>query len=763
MQAAISSCNNYLPMWKKQVGCPVWVLLPPSMRKIIVAILILSLPSALALVAYRLFRTRSVPTDRAAVGRVSSMSGSGAPGTQDGRLQEASFSDPFGVGLDRRGNVIVADGGASNRIRRITPEGRVETLAGSAEGFADGSASEAAFNTPSGVAVAKDGAVLIADTSNNRIRRLGTDGRVSTLAGTGRAGYRDGPASNAEFDGPIGIAIDNKGDVLVGDSYNDCIRKISSDGTVSTVAGSHSSGFSDGLAGAASFDTPCGVAVDDEGTVFVADMGNHAVRKVATNGEVITVAGGPSVGGERYRSEQPNEQLLRRPVGIAVTHDGFLFVTDEEGGRILRIDPQGNPTLYAGGGTGFADADGAKARFNSPAGIAVDLRGNLFVADSQNYLIRLVTPAASEAGRTTEEPQTSMFIQPAPDGSVADQGATVPRLNSELLGVGQTLPWPVNPQDRWHEIAGVFGEARGAPGGIALDHLHSGVDVRGQMGEAAMSVLDEKVSSPIPNWDFDSSNEGIRVGVMSYIHIRVGRDVQNRIQPSEKFSARVDGNGKLTGIRVRRGARFSVGAVLGTLNRLNHVHLNAGPWNAEINPIQFPFAGFTDTVAPVIEPDGIEVLNASGERLRKTQDGRLLVSGDVQIVVAAYDTVNGNGPTRKLGLYRLGYELINEDGSPVVGFEEPIYNIQFNRMPSDVRSVSLVYAAGSGVSAYGNPTKFKYIVTNRVRDGTAKQGFLRTSDMRSGRYILRIIAEDYFGNRASGEDTELRITIMQPY
>ena len=226
------------------------------MRRIVIAILILVLPTTTAVVVY-LLATKSTPTNRQALGLVTTIAGSGAPGVGDGQALIASFSDPFGLAVDKRGNVIVADGGQSNRIRRVTTDGKVETIAGSREGFADGNPLQAQFNTPSGVAIDRAGNIIITDTSNNRIRKLSTDGtKVSTIAGTGIAGFTDGRTSEAQFDGPIGIAVDKSGNLFIADTYNDSIRKITPEGIVTTVAGTGSPGYSDGPAGEAMFLLP---------------------------------------------------------------------------------------------------------------------------------------------------------------------------------------------------------------------------------------------------------------------------------------------------------------------------------------------------------------------------------------------------------------------------------------------------------------------------------------------------------------------------
>jgi len=728
------------------------------MRRILLAVLILILPTATAIVVY-LVVTKTTPTNRAAIGRVTTIAGSGSPGVEDGPATSASFSDPFGIAVDKRGNVIVADAGQSNRIRRITVDGKVHTIAGANEGFADGNALQAQFNTPSGIAIDNAGNIVIADTSNNRIRKLASDGtKVSTIAGSGLAGLKDGRAGEAQFDGPIGIAVDKHGNVFVADAYNDSIRKITEDGAVSTFAGTGLPGFSDGQASDASFDTPCGVAVDKDGNVFVADTGNHAIRKITAKGEVTTIAGGTGAG------PQGGEVRFNRPVGIGVTHDGFLFISDEGSGKIVRIAPDGEGRTYAGSVAGFADSVGGYARLNGPSSIAIDRQGVLYVADSQNYLIRQIAPSLIEPVPEERGP----LVQPSEEGDATNPNAVIPKLDPSVLGAGKAFPWPVSPQESWHEIAGVVGEARGAAGGVALDHIHSGLDIHGNAGEATLSVFDEKVSSPIPNWDFDGSGEGIHVGLFSYIHIRVGRNATGDIQAPERFKSRIDNAGKLFGVRVRRGTRFRVGDYIGAVNRLNHVHLNLGPGNAQANALVLPFFALKDTVAPTIE--SIEVVPRSAlatsapakdapEPLKDKRAGHLVVSGDVAILVTAYDRVDGNGANRKLGLFRIGYQLLNEDGTAVKGFEQPLINIEFSRLPAEDSPVFKVYAPGSGVSAYGTPTKFRYIITNRVRDGEAREGFLRTSNLKPGNYIIKIIAEDYAGNRGSGPSTQLAITV----
>ena len=174
------------------------------------------------------------------------------------------------------------------------------------------------------------------------------------------------------------------------------------------------------------------------------------------------------------------------------------------------------------------------------------------------------------------------------------------------------------------------------------------------------SYSDEKVVTPLPNWGFDSLNEGLRVGIVSYIHMHVGRDKDAKVFDDPRFIHVTEGD-KLTRVRIRRGTRFRVGEALGTVNRMYHVHMNVGPPNAEINPLSLTPIGFKDDITPMIE--SIQLFDNAGSEIKKESD-RLPVSGNVRIVVDAYDRTNMNPDRRRLGLYKLGYQLLNPDGSP---------------------------------------------------------------------------------------------------
>lgn len=705
----------------------------------ILALLSLAAVGALAFFLYqRLWREKPKRTVFGERYVVTTLAGDGSPGFNDGTLNQARFADPFGVAIDSKGILYIADAGENNRIRKITPDGMVTTLAGAEEGFQDGQGASARFNTPSALAVDAHDNLYVADTGNNAIRKIAPDGTVMTLAGGGDAGYQDGTARDARFNAPVGVAVDSEGNVYVADTYNDRIRKVTKEGQVTTVAGGAASpGYLDGTAMSAGFDTPCGVLVAATGELYIADTGNNAIRKITKDGQVTTLVSSAPLA--------DNQSLLLAPVGLALTHDGILYATGNDRGRVAQIRQDGSVFAFAGAGSGFSD--GEAARFNSPAGVAIDKRGALYIADSANYLVRKLMPP--------EEVKASSGAQ-AVQSQVAS--GVLPRLTRETVGAGE-FPWPVDPQRKWHEVTATLGEVRGNYDGEARDHLHSGIDIQGAMGATVRAVYDEKVSDPLSNWGFGDLGEGLRVHLMTYVHMRVGRSQQDRPFDDSRFITVPGEENKPARVRVRRGTRFRVGDALGTINRMYHVHLNYGPSGAQANPLVLPFIDFRDAVSPRLERDGIRLFNQSGERLTEMRRGRLVVRGNVSIVVEAYDQVDDNAARRRLGLYKLGYQILRPDGTPAPGFDEPRINIEFNRLPPARDAVRIAYWDASGITVYGSSTtRFLYVVTNIVRDGRASTDTWRASELSAGDYILRIYGADYAGNEISnGRDLPISI------
>jgi sugar lactone lactonase YvrE len=681
---------------------------------------------------------------------VSILAGNGSPVFRDlSRPTEAGFSDPFGITVATDGTIYISDAGESNRIRKITSDGILATFAGGNEGFADGS--PGSFNTPSGLAIDANDSVYVADTSNNRIRKITTEGVVSTIAGDGIAGYLDGSAATAQFNGPVGVAVDANGNVFIADTYNDRIRKITVAGQVVTVAGSARPGHTDGEAANAQFDTPCGIVVSKDGSLIVADTGNGKLRKITPAGQVTTIP--------VTFAADPSRTWLRSPVGLALTNDGFLYVSELDRGSVVQIAPDGKACVLAGNESGYLEGPGHEARFNHPAGIAIDPRnGDLVVADGANYLIRkLAHNQVSSPDKPASEP--------------------LPRLTSETLNE-KNLLWPLDPQNKPHEVVATMGEVRGSFDSTdSRDHLHSGLDVFGAYGDNVRAIRSEKVTSPLPNWGFGDLSEGLRVGVFSYIHMHVGRDKEGKTFTDDRFMPLNSAGGGPERIRIRRGTRFRPGEALGTVNRMYHLHLIVGPRGSEINPLSLSPLGFNDTVAPTIEKDGIQLFDETGKRLTEKEHERLIVRGRVSVVVDAFDRTDMNGDRRRLGLYSLGYQVLKgaqnpssnrpkasqsnpaPAPAPAPGFSSPLVTILFNRLPSDDNATKLVYAAESGITVYGSKTtRFLYQVTNTIRDGHARGGLWDPSVLPKGDYILRIVATDYSGNEAQ-ENRDVLITI----
>jgi sugar lactone lactonase YvrE len=320
---------------------------------------------------------------------VTTFAGSGIADFADGTGTAAAFQYPVGLAMDTSGNIYVGDG-ANNRIRKITPGAVVTTIAGAgARGYKDGSAVASLFNFALGIVLDGDGNMYVADEENNMIRKIAPSGEVSTLAGDTTAGYKDASGKDARFNAPWGMAMDQAGTIYVADAANHLIRKVTLSGVVTTLAGNGKPGFKDDAGTAAQFNDPIAVAVDASGNVYVADETNNAIRKITPAGVVTTVAGGPD---PAYKDGSAKEARFFRPIGIATDASDNLFIADYGNQRIRKITPAGTVTTIAGdGSTFFKDGPATRAEFKYPSGIVVDRHtGNIYIADMGNSRIRLL-------------------------------------------------------------------------------------------------------------------------------------------------------------------------------------------------------------------------------------------------------------------------------------------------------------------------------------------------------------------------------------
>ena len=324
--------------------------------------------------------------------------GEGGAGGDGGPATEAQLSSPYGLALDGSGNLYVADL-SNNRIRRIDAEGVITTIGGTGErGFGGdgGPATEAQFNFPTGLAVDGSGNLYVADTGNTRIRRIDAEGVITTIAGTGERGFGGdgGPATEAQLSSPFGLAVDGSGNLYVADTNNHRIRRIDAEGVITTIAGTGEGGAGGdgGPATEAQFSSPYGLAVDGSGNLYVADLSNHRIRRIDAEG-VITTIGGTGERGFGGDGGPATEAQFNFPTGLAVDGSGNLYVADTGNTRIRRIDAEGVITTIAGTGERGFGGDGGpatEAQFAWPTGLALDGSGNLYVADSGDNRVRRI-------------------------------------------------------------------------------------------------------------------------------------------------------------------------------------------------------------------------------------------------------------------------------------------------------------------------------------------------------------------------------------
>jgi sugar lactone lactonase YvrE len=344
------------------------------------------------------------PAPAPAPGTITTVAGTGQPGFSGdgGPATKARLGGPFGVAVDAVGNVLIAEPG-NNRVRKVSPEGMISTVAGTGKvGFSgDGGPATAAGMNSWTLALDGVGNLFIGDSGNARVRKVSPEGIITTVAGSGKEGFSGdgGPATEASFNWLRGLAVDAVGNLFIADHYNHRIRKVSPDGIITTVAGSGSDGPTKGvsagdggLATEARLNGPFGLTLDGAGNLFFSELGDlfstnigYRVRKVDANGIITTVAGSDQRG---FAGDggPATAARLNAPLGVAVDTAGNLFIADYGNYRVRKVDANGTITTVAGIGKKRYAGDGVLATatgLRGPIGLAVDALGNLLIADAE--------------------------------------------------------------------------------------------------------------------------------------------------------------------------------------------------------------------------------------------------------------------------------------------------------------------------------------------------------------------------------------------
>ncbi len=573
------------------------------------------------------------------------------------------------------------------------------------------------FDTPSDIAFDNSGNLIVADSGSNSIKSVDSSGAVKTIAGKdGVSGSQDGEVALATFNAPIGIAITENGRIYVADTYNDSIRLIENS-KVSTIVKGLSS--------------PNGIAVYGD-SLLIADTGNHRICILNNDGSLQTLAEGE---GSDASVEFLGSAGLSNPKDIAVSPSGEIFIAD--GNSIKAIGDRTLPfaqTLVKGR-RGYLDGPMKAARFNRISGIAFGPNGELLVTDSDNKTVRSLS--TEDKGKTATHDEIAKL-----------------RYSPEEFRKLQPPRWPFDPPLSRRDIAATLGEVRGdviigKKGGL---WFHNGLDIAGAYGETAKFIRTEKVLDPAAAQNFGTLRELLRMPTVGYIHLRLGRNANGQIFGDPRFQFTRGLDGKLNGVRVPRGTRFEAGDAVGTLNAMNHIHFITGRSGAEMNSLAaLDLPGVADSISPTIE--SVSFFDKNWKEIETETDGsRIRLKVPVRVIVRAFDRMDGNPERRKLGVYRVGYKLLSSDGSKRIA-EHTAFTMLSLPDSDDVR---MIYAPKSHSGATG-VTIFNYIATNTVPsllEGVdASEGFIDPTSLENGTYILQVLAEDYFGNKTEKEIT----------
>jgi len=432
-------------------------------------------------------------------------SGDGGPATS------ARLYGPYGVAVDSSGNLYIALSG-DHRIRKVTPGGTISTVAGTGtSGYSGdgGPATSAQLKQPSGVAVDSSGHLYIADSTNHRIRRVGPLGNIGTVAGTGTEGYSGdgGPATGAQLSSPTGVAVDSSGHLYIADYSNHRIRRVGPLGNIGTVAGTGTVGYSGdgGPAASAQLRYPYGVAVDSSGNLYIAEFFGHRIRKVTPGGTISTAAGTGTAGYSGDGGPATSAQL-NHPTGVAVDSSGNLYIADCLNDRIRKVTPGGTISTVAGTGTLGYSGDGGpatSAQLFQPIGVAVDAAGRVYLSDTSNQRVRVLTPGSGSS---------CSYAVSTNDLGLAASGGQVKLIIHTDVGCG----WSLSGLPGWLTVSG---SASGASSGEITLVVSTNTG-----GPRTASVSVGGVSVPIRQADSSGCGGSTSCAIRVLPHLAFGSD-----------------------------------------------------------------------------------------------------------------------------------------------------------------------------------------------------------------------------------------------
>jgi flagellar hook assembly protein FlgD len=418
------------------------------------------------------------------------------------------------VALAPDGSVLIADY-ANHRIRKISPAGTITTIAGTGTaGYSgdDGPATASRLNYPSGIAVAADGSVLIADRANHRIRKISPAGTITTIAGTGTAGFSGdgGPATAAQLNVPVGVAVTGDGSVLIADKANNRVRKMSPAGTISTLAGTGVAGISGdgGPATAAQLNDPVAVAVTSDGAVLISDYNNQRIRSVSPAGTITTFAGGDA-GGFAGDGGAATDAQLNYPVGVAVGPDNTVLIADRSNHRVRSVSATGTITTIAGTGMNGFSGDGAPAtdaQLDGPWGLAIAADGTVLIGDSADNRVRELDAIPPQTTITAGPTGTTSDATPTFAFSADQAGSTFEcRLDANAFAPC-TSPFAVSTLTEGTHTLQV--QATDPAGNLDLTPAVRGFTVDTAPDTTITSGPDAATADPTPTFEFSADQTG---------------------------------------------------------------------------------------------------------------------------------------------------------------------------------------------------------------------------------------------------------------